>query len=100
MVSIAMYEPQQSTCVAQQLTNGWNRGVEDSATLFKFLQLHSKSTALMATATFNSNDPLIVDAALAARLERTEATANSRFIEARRRISPDGKAEWIEVAGT
>ncbi len=53
----------------------------------------------MTTAT-NPNDPLIVDAALAARLERTEATANSRFIEARRRISPDSNAAWIEVAGT
>ena len=53
----------------------------------------------MTTAT-NLNDPLIVDVALAARLERTEATANSRFIEARRRISPDSNAAWIEVAGT
>ncbi len=53
----------------------------------------------MTTAT-NLNDPLIVDVALAARLERTEATANSRFIEARRRISPDSNADWIEVAGT
>lgn len=53
----------------------------------------------MTTAT-HPNDPLIVDVALAARLERTEATANSRFIEARRRISPDSNAAWIEVAGT
>ena len=53
----------------------------------------------MTTAT-HPNDPLIVDVALAARLERTEATANSRFIEARRRISPDSNADWIEVAGT
>ena len=54
----------------------------------------------MTTFATSLNDLLIVDAALAARLERTEAIANSRFIEARRQISPDCAAAWIEVAGT
>jgi GNAT superfamily N-acetyltransferase len=39
------------------------------------------------------------DLALARRLERTEASANSRFVEARARVSPEVGAEWIEVAG-
>ena len=52
----------------------------------------------MTTTTLN--DPIIVDATLAARLERTEAIANSRFVESRKRISPDSNAAWIEVCGT
>jgi GNAT superfamily N-acetyltransferase len=40
------------------------------------------------------------DLALARRLERTEATANARSIEARSRVWPDRGAEWMEVAGT
>ncbi len=55
---------------------------------------------LMTTASTHANEPLIVDAALAARLERTEATGNARFVEARQRTAPDSNAEWIEVAGT
>lgn len=39
------------------------------------------------------------DLDLARRLERLEATASARFIEARSRISPDSGARWIEVAG-
>ena len=54
----------------------------------------------MTIAATNANEPLIVDAALAARLERTEATANAKFIEARQRTSPESNAAWIEVAGT
>ena len=50
--------------------------------------------------TITLNDPIIVDATLAARLERTEAIANSRFVESRKRISPDSNAAWIEVCGT
>jgi hypothetical protein len=38
------------------------------------------------------------DLALARRLERTEASANARFVEARARVSPELGAEWIEVA--
>jgi GNAT superfamily N-acetyltransferase len=37
--------------------------------------------------------------ALARRLERAEANANARFVEARARIQPDSGACWIEVAG-
>lgn len=47
-----------------------------------------------------TTDPLIVDSALAARLERTEAIANARFVEARKRVDPQSKAAWIEVGGT
>jgi hypothetical protein len=36
---------------------------------------------------------------LARRLERTEASAGASFVEARRRLSPDTGAKWIEVAG-
>jgi len=39
------------------------------------------------------------DIALARRLERAEAHAGSRFVEARARVSPASGAEWIEVAG-
>ncbi len=53
----------------------------------------------MTLAPTTANDPLIVDAALAARLETTEATANARFVEARKRISSESNATWIEVAG-
>ncbi len=42
---------------------------------------------------------LHADALLARRLERTEASANSRFVEARARVNPEIGAEWIEVAG-
>lgn len=41
----------------------------------------------------------LVDHALACRLERTEATANARFVESRARLMPDSGAQWIEVAG-
>jgi GNAT superfamily N-acetyltransferase len=47
-----------------------------------------------------TNDPLIVDSALAVRLERTEAIANSRFVAARKRVNPQSNAAWIEVCGT
>jgi hypothetical protein len=40
-----------------------------------------------------------VDLALARRLERTEATGNAQFVEARRQLFPESRAEWIEVAG-
>src|SRR5437773_828068 len=39
------------------------------------------------------------DIALARRLERAEAHAGSRFVEARARVSPGSGAEWIDVAG-
>jgi GNAT superfamily N-acetyltransferase len=39
------------------------------------------------------------DLALARRLERTEARANARFVEARARVEPSVGATWIEVAG-
>jgi GNAT superfamily N-acetyltransferase len=40
------------------------------------------------------------DLALARRLERAEAHANARFVEARARVVPQIGACWIEVAGT
>jgi len=39
------------------------------------------------------------DPSLACRLERAEAVANARFVEARARLSPDSGAQWVEVAG-
>jgi hypothetical protein len=39
------------------------------------------------------------DRNLSQKLERTEARANAAFVEARAQISPQTKAEWIEVAG-
>jgi hypothetical protein len=45
------------------------------------------------------HDPLIVDLALSARLERTEALANARFVEARKRSTPESAAAWIDVGG-
>jgi hypothetical protein len=41
----------------------------------------------------------LADLALARRLERTEARANARFVEARARLEPGRGATWIEVAG-
>jgi len=40
------------------------------------------------------------DLELARRLERTEATANANFVEARARLFPDSDARWIEAGGT
>jgi hypothetical protein len=40
-----------------------------------------------------------VDLALARRLERTEATANARSVEARARLWPERGAAWIDVRG-
>ncbi len=42
---------------------------------------------------------LLADHSLACRLERTEALANARFVEARARLAPGSGAQWIEVAG-
>ena len=42
---------------------------------------------------------LLSDLALARRLERTEGTANARFVEARARVAPETGARWMEVAG-
>ena len=39
------------------------------------------------------------DLTLSRRLERAEALANARIVEARARLSPDSGAAWIEVAG-
>ena len=41
----------------------------------------------------------LVDLDLARRLERAEAAANARFVEAHARVAPEVGAEWIEVAG-
>ncbi len=43
---------------------------------------------------------LLSDRPLACRLERAEALAGARFVEARARIAPGSGACWIEVAGT
>jgi GNAT superfamily N-acetyltransferase len=40
------------------------------------------------------------DRKLSQKLERTEASANAAFVEARAKLSPEIGAEWIEVAGT
>ena len=42
---------------------------------------------------------LFTDHSLSCRLERAEAVANARFVEARARVIPESGAEWIEVAG-
>jgi GNAT superfamily N-acetyltransferase len=42
---------------------------------------------------------VLSDINLARRLERAEAHANARFVEARRRLAPESDAVWIEVAG-
>ncbi|QIL75281.1 GNAT family N-acetyltransferase [Hymenobacter sp. HDW8] len=42
---------------------------------------------------------LFSDRQLAQRLERTEASANAQFVEARARLFPESQAQWIEVAG-
>ena len=42
-------------------------------------------------------DVVLVDTALAARLEQTEGLANARFVEARIRQSSESKAAWIQV---
>ncbi len=39
------------------------------------------------------------DKTLSQKLERTEAKCNASFVEARRRMSPESGAEWIEVGG-
>ena len=45
-------------------------------------------------------DPnVFTDYSLTCRLERAEAVANARFVEARARLIPDSGAQWIEVAG-
>ncbi len=43
---------------------------------------------------------LFADLALARRLERAEAEANARFVEARAALFPETGAAWIDVAGT
>lgn len=42
---------------------------------------------------------LFADLALSRRLERAEAHANARFVEARADVFPRSGAQWIEVAG-
>jgi len=42
---------------------------------------------------------LFTDHSLACRLERAEAVANARFVEARASLASDSGAEWVEVAG-
>lgn len=42
----------------------------------------------------------LADLSLARRLERAEADANARFVEARARVFPASGAAWIEVGGT
>jgi len=42
----------------------------------------------------------LCDAALARRLERTEAAASAAFVEARARLEPGSGATWTEVGGT
>jgi len=42
---------------------------------------------------------VLADITLARRLEGAEAAGGSSFVEARRRLSPESEAGWIEVAG-
>jgi GNAT superfamily N-acetyltransferase len=42
---------------------------------------------------------VFADHSLACRLERAEALANARFVDARARLAPESGAQWIEVAG-
>src|SRR5712671_5208118 len=42
---------------------------------------------------------VLADLCLARQLERAEALANARFVEARARVVPGSDAQWIEVAG-
>jgi GNAT superfamily N-acetyltransferase len=44
--------------------------------------------------------PLLADATLARRLERTEAHANAAFVEARHVLAPEVGATWIDADGT
>lgn len=54
----------------------------------------------MTTKSANENkSPLCVDLSLSQRLERAEALANRRFIEAKQKTFPGTTATWIEVAG-
>src|SRR5215467_14136147 len=39
------------------------------------------------------------DLQLARRLELQEAAGGASFVEARKRVSPESRSEWIEVAG-
>jgi len=48
----------------------------------------------------NMSFPVFADLELARRLERSEANAGARCVEARSRWSPEGGAEWREIAGT
>jgi hypothetical protein len=45
------------------------------------------------------NTAVLADQYLARRLERAEANANARFVEARARLEPQLGASWIQVAG-
>ncbi len=45
------------------------------------------------------NQEVLSDLLLSRRLERAEAVASARFVEARARLSPESGASWIEVAG-
>src|ERR1700754_2834954 len=42
----------------------------------------------------------LVDIGLARRLEKTEATANIEFVEARAKVAPALGAQWQEIGGT
>lgn len=42
---------------------------------------------------------IFADLSLARRMERAEAASSAAFVEARRRLSPESGAEWIEVGG-
>lgn len=45
------------------------------------------------------NKMIFADKDLAQKLERTEASSNAAFVEARARLQPESGATWIEVAG-
>src|SRR5262249_36505514 len=43
---------------------------------------------------------IFADLQLSKRIERAEALFNANFVEARSKLFPETKAQWIEVAGT
>src|SRR5580692_1657619 len=42
---------------------------------------------------------ILADRSLSCRLESTEGLTNADFVEARARLMPESKAQWISVAG-
>jgi hypothetical protein len=63
------------------------------------VQDHAKWDPKRDTEWINWPKMIFADLDLARRLERAEAIGGARFVEARRRLSPETRAEWIDVGG-